>query len=98
VLLLLGLLGGGIICLLVVQTTFAAASISISRLEQQNATQTQRVQELQQQVTGEGTPTVIEREATRLGMRPVRTLTFVDLRTHAIVTARTVTGRPEPGR
>jgi uncharacterized coiled-coil protein SlyX len=94
----LGLLGGGLVCLLVVQTTFAAASISISRLEQQNATQTQRVQELQQQVTSAETPSVIEREATRLGMRPVRTLTFVDLRTHAIVTARTVAGRPGSGR
>jgi len=85
--LLLGLLlGGGLICLLVVQTTFAAASIRISRLEQQNATQSQQVQELQQQVTVQQTASVLQREAVRLGMRPAQTLSFVDVRTHKIVT------------
>jgi hypothetical protein len=84
VLLVLGLLGGGLVCLLVVNTTLAAASISITRLQQQNATRLQQVQTLQQQVASESSPSVIEREATRLGMRPAQVPTFIDLRTGTI--------------
>jgi hypothetical protein len=88
VLLLLGLLGGGLVCLLVVHTTLDAASLSISRLQQHNAAQAQWVQELQQRVAGERSPSVIAREAARLGMRPQHVPTFLDLRTHKIATSR----------
>jgi len=88
VLLVLGLLGGGLVCLLVVNTTLAAASIGISRLQQQNAARLQQVQELQQQVATEGSPSVIEKEAARLGMRPEQVPAFVNLRTAAIVGRR----------
>lgn len=84
VLLVLGLLGGGLISLLVVNTTLAAASISISRLQQHNSAQIQLVQELQQQVASERSPAVIEREAARLGMRTQQLPSFVDLRTRKI--------------
>jgi len=88
VLLVLGLLGGGLVCLLVVNTTLAAASIGISRLQQQNAAQLQRVQELRQQVAREQSAAVIEREAVRLGMRPEQVPSFVDLRSGRIAGSR----------
>lgn len=79
VLLVLGLLGGGLVCLLVVNTTLAANSIEIGNLQQANAARAQRVQQLQQAVTTAGSAAVIEREALRLGMRPGTGLTFLDL-------------------
>lgn len=84
VLLLLGLLGGGLVCLLVVNTTLAAGSIEISKLQQQNAAITSRVQELQQQIAVERSAAQIEKEAKRLGMRPDSALVFVNLRTKSI--------------
>jgi hypothetical protein len=85
VLLLLGLLGGGLVCLLVVNTTLAANSIEITRLQQQNAAGTQHVQQLEQQVAQESSAAQIAKAAKRLGMRPDPNLTFVDLRTKKLV-------------
>jgi hypothetical protein len=83
IILLLGLLGGGLICLLVVNTTLAANSIQINQLEQVNSAGTQRIGELQQTVTAEQTPAVIAKEARKLGMRPQRVPAFLDLRAHS---------------
>src|SRR5271170_6197401 len=47
ILLVLGLLGGGLVCLLVINTTLAAGSFRISALQQGNAQASQRVEELQ---------------------------------------------------
>lgn len=88
VLLVLGLLGGGLICLLVVNTTLAAASISISRLQQQNAAKLQRVQEMSRQVASEQSAAVIHKEAVRLGMRPEQVPVFIDLRTRQLTGSR----------
>jgi cell division protein FtsB len=88
VLLVLGLLGGGLVCLLVVNTTLAAASISISRLQQRNASAVQQIQQLQQQVGSERSDAVLAREAKRLGMRPVQAPSFVNLRTGKIAEGR----------
>lgn len=82
VLLVLGLLGGGMICLLVINTTLAAAWIQINKLQQGNAAQTQRAQALRQQVASERSDSVLYHEAVRLGMRPEQVPAFVDLRTH----------------
>ena len=84
VVLVLGLLAGGLICLLVVNTTLAANSIEISRLQQANAARTERVQQLQQLVTADQSAAVIARKARKLGMLPLSQLTFLDLRTHSI--------------
>jgi hypothetical protein len=84
VVLLLGLLAGGLMCLLVVNTTLAANSIEISRLQHANATRTERIQQLQQLVTADQSAAVIARKARRLGMVPLSQLTFLDLRTHSI--------------
>ena len=57
------LLGGGLVCLLVINTTLAAASYRINNLQQSNAQAAQRVQELQQQVATEESPGSIEQRA-----------------------------------
>jgi hypothetical protein len=81
ILLVLGLLGGGLVCLLVINTTLAAASFRISALQQSNAQASQRVEELQQQVATEESPASIEQRALRLGLRMQPVLNFLDLRT-----------------
>jgi hypothetical protein len=78
-LLLVGLLGGGLICLLVVNTTLAAASFRISDLQKGNVRLAQQAQSLQQQVSTAQAPSTIEQRAYKLGMRPQSVLNFVDL-------------------
>jgi len=108
VVLLLGLLGGGLVCLLVVNTTLAANSLQIIRLQRQNAVSSEQVQELQQQVAAEGSAATIAKEAKRLGMRPAPELVFINLRTRkveaprgaaaAALAARLADGWPASGR
>ena len=88
VVLVLGLLGGSLVCLLVVNTTLAANSIQINRLEQVNAARAQRAEQLQQEVAAAQTATVIAKEARKLGMRPEQVPAFVDLRHHTLRTGR----------
>jgi hypothetical protein len=85
VLLLVGLLGGGLVCLLVVNTTLAANSIEIYNLQQRNAQGAQQVQQLEQQVAQAQTAGVIAREAWKLGLRPQGKLIFINLRSKRIV-------------
>jgi hypothetical protein len=85
VLLLLGLLGGGMVCLLVVNTTLAANSIQIGKLQQRNANVSEQVQELRQQVTTARSAGAIEAEARKLGLRPDPHLVFLDLHSKRIV-------------
>jgi hypothetical protein len=80
ILLVVGLLGGGLLCLLVINTTLEAASFKINALQQSNAQQAQRAQQLQQQVATEESPSSIEQRALRLGMRMQPVLDFIDLR------------------
>jgi hypothetical protein len=92
-LLVLGLLGSGLICLLVINTTLAAASFRISALQQGNVQAAERVEELQQQVAAEQSPASIEQRALQLGLRVQPVLDFVDLRTgHSYTTPATVPG------
>ena len=84
VVLLLGLLGGGLVCLLVVNTTLAANSIRITDLQQQNAVSNQHVQELEQQIAVQRSDATIEKEARLLGMRPDPALVFINLRTKSL--------------
>jgi hypothetical protein len=81
ILLLVGLLGGGLLCLLVINTTLAAGSFRINNLQQSNAQAAQRAQALQQQVATEQSPGAIEQRAQKLGMRMQSGMDFVDLRT-----------------
>jgi hypothetical protein len=92
-LLVLGLLGSGLVCLLVINTTLAAASFRISALQQGNVQASERVEELQQQVAAEESPASIEQRALQLGLQVQPVLDFVDLRTgRSYVTPATVPG------
>jgi hypothetical protein len=91
---LLGLLGGGLVCLLVINTTLAAASFRISDLQKDNVQLAQQQQTLQQQVASEESPATIEQQAYRLGMRPQSILSFVDVKTHRRYTSPPATAGP----
>src|SRR5215470_6929758 len=93
VMLLLGLLGGGLVCLLVVNTTLAANSIEIIKLQQANSAGTARIQQLEQAVGAGQSAAAIEAKARKLGMRSVGMPTYVDLRTGSL-TGNGANGRP----
>jgi hypothetical protein len=78
-LLVLGLLGGGLVCLLVINTTLGATSFKITQLQQSDATLAQQQQSLQQQVSAAEAPAQIEHRAYQLGMRPVGQVHFLDV-------------------
>jgi hypothetical protein len=84
ILLVLGLLGGGLICLLVINTTLGASSFEIDKLQQTVNSQSLQAQLLEQQIAAEEAPAQIAREACRLGMLPQQRLEFLDLRTHRV--------------
>ena len=85
ILLLVGLLGGALVCLLVISTTLAEGSYRITNLQQQNANLAKQEQLLTQQVAQASSPTQIAQEAEQLGMRPNPQLQFINLRTGKVV-------------
>jgi Tfp pilus assembly protein PilN len=99
ILLVLGLLSGGLVCLLVINTTLAAASFRISALQQGNAALTQQQQELQQKVTTERSAASLAQRAKALGMRTQPLPDFLNLRTGKVFrSAHTLPGVPSvPG-
>jgi hypothetical protein len=84
VLLVLGLLGGGLICLLIINTTLSTAQFQITHLQQSNATLSQQEQQLQQEIAKDEAPATIFGRARKLGMRPQKRLQFLDVRTGRI--------------
>jgi hypothetical protein len=80
----LGLLGGGLICLLVINTTLATASFQINKLQQGNTQLSQQAQALQEQIAAENAPGSIERRAYKLGMRQQQHLLFLNAQTGRI--------------
>ena len=84
VFLVVGLLGGGLLCLLLINTILDTGSYQISQLQQENITLVQRTQELQAQIAHEESPTVLASRAHRLGMREPSLLHFLDLKTGRI--------------
>ncbi len=85
ILLVVGLLGGGLICLLVINTVLASGSYEISSLQQAQATRQQQVQVLQQQIATDSAPSVIASRARQLGMVAPPLTSFLNLRTGRIV-------------
>jgi hypothetical protein len=83
------LLGGGLICLLVINTILAAGAYQITSLQQSQTTQAQQVQVLRQQVAADSAPSVIARRARELGMVAPPLTNFVNLRTGRIDTQPT---------
>jgi hypothetical protein len=88
ILLLVGLLGGALVCLLVISTTLAQGSFRITSLQEQNAELARQAQTLTNQVAQAGNPAVIAKEARLLGMRPNPHLGFLDLKTGKIVVGK----------
>jgi cell division protein FtsB len=80
VFLVVGLLGGGLLCLLLINTILDTGSYQITQLQQENIALVQRTQELQAQIAHEESPAVLASRAHRLGMREPSLLYFLDLR------------------
>jgi len=80
-----GLLGGGLICLLVINTILATGSYRITYLQQAQSADAQQVQALKQQVAADSAPSVIARRARQLGMVEPPLTRFLDLRAHRII-------------
>jgi hypothetical protein len=99
ILLVLGMLGGGLVCLLVINTTLATASFRINALQHGNAALAQQEQSLQQQVATEESPSSLEQRARKLGLRTQPLLNVLNLRTgHIYRQPATLPGIPNvPG-
>ena len=93
ILFVLGLLGGGLVCLLVINTVLASGAYQINTLQQAQTTRQQQVQVLQQQVAADSAPSVIAQKARQLGMVAPPLTKFLNLHTGRII------GQPttEPG-
>ncbi len=85
-LLLCVLLGGALVCALVITTTLAEGSYEITKLQQSNDALARQRQILQEQVAAAQSAPVIEQRALQLGMRPVGELRFLDLKTGKVET------------
>jgi hypothetical protein len=94
VLLVLSLLGGSLICLLVINTTLGATSFEIDHLQQAAKAKALQVQQLQNQLQSYESDAKIEQEACQLGMRPQQQMEFLDLRTHRLRSSSTVAASP----
>jgi len=79
VFLIVGLLGGGLLCLLMINTVLAAGAFRITALQQGNVPLAQRVQALQAQVAGEESPFSLAQRAAALGMVVQPRLHFLNL-------------------
>jgi len=88
ILLLVGLLGGALVCLLFISTTLAEGSYRITNLQQQNANLAKQEQLLTEQVAQASSPAQIAQEAEQLGMRPNPQLQFINTKTGKVVTGR----------
>jgi hypothetical protein len=84
VLLVLTLLGGSLICLLVINTTLGAASFRISQLQNTGAGLATQLQSVRQRVAAEQAPAEIAQRAYQLGMRTQANVSILDLRNHQI--------------
>jgi cell division septation protein DedD len=84
VLLVLTLLGGSLICLLVINTTLGAASFRISQLQKTGAGLATQLQGVRQRVAAERAPAEIAQRAYQLGMRTPTNVSVLDLRTDQI--------------
>ena len=84
VFLIVGLLGGGLLCLLLINTILDTGTYRITTLQQQNITLLQQTQALQAQIVHEESPSVLAARAIKLGMSEPGLLHFVDLRKRRI--------------
>lgn len=85
-LLLCGLLGGALVCALVISTTLAEGSFQISNLQASTNTLAKQQQALEEEVAQAQSPEQIAQRAGQLGMRRVSELRFIDLTTGKVTT------------
>jgi len=83
---LCGLLGGALVCALVISTTLAEGSFQITRLQQANTSLAKQRQLLAEQVAAAQSAQVIQARALQLGMRPVGQVRFLNLKNGKIQT------------
>jgi cell division protein FtsB len=81
VLMLCGLLGGALVCALVISTTLAEGSFQITKLQDSTSALTRQRQVLEQQVAQAQSAQVIAQRASKLGLRRPDELLFLDLKT-----------------
>jgi hypothetical protein len=81
VFLVVGLLGGGLLSLLMINTILATDAFQITALQQGNVTLAQREQALQSQVAAQESPAVLAQRAASLGMQVQPRLHFLNLKT-----------------
>ncbi|MFC6935423.1 hypothetical protein ACFQHO_37415 [Actinomadura yumaensis] len=91
VLLILGLLGGALVSLLLLNTVLAEDAFTLTRLQQSNKLLGQQRQALQEQIAREESPGNLARRARAQGMRPGEGLAFIDS-----LTGQTTGGRVRP--
>jgi cell division protein FtsB len=89
------LLGGGLLCLLLVNTILATGAFRITALQQGNVALAQREQALQAQIAAEEAPSALAQRARALGMVEPPLIHFLDLKTGRIISEpRHVPGVP----
>jgi hypothetical protein len=81
VFLVVGLLGGALLSLLMINTILAAGAFQITALQQGNVVLAQREQALQAQISAEESPASLAQRAAILGMRIQPRLHFLNLNT-----------------
>jgi hypothetical protein len=84
VFLVVGLLGGGLLCLLLINTVLATGSFQISSLQQGNVALAQQEQALKASIAAQESPSALARSARRLGMAEPSLLHFLDLARHRV--------------
>ena len=80
VFLVVGLLGGGLLSLLMINTILATGAFQITALQQGNVTLAQREQALQAQVAAQESPASLAQRAATLGMQVQPRLHFLDVK------------------
>jgi hypothetical protein len=85
-LMLCALLGGALICTLVISTTLAAGSYQITKLQQTNGALARQRQMLQERVAQAQSSQVIQQRAQQLGMREADEIRFLNLKTGKVTT------------
>jgi hypothetical protein len=86
ILMLCVLLGGALVCTLLISTTLAAGSYRITKLQQSVDALARQRQTLQEQVAQAQSAQVIEQQAEQLGMTEQGQLRFFDLKTGKVET------------
>jgi hypothetical protein len=84
VFLVVGLLGGTLLSLLVINTILATGSFQITSLQQGNVTLSQQEQQLHARIAAEESPYWLARQAGKLGMVESQLIHFLNLKTGRI--------------